>query len=150
MRIIIHSILWIAIIFYPTLIDRIYHLPPPLGIHTRITSISYKQSAKLASNPSTEIYLVSQTPFVLVLFVGEEGTYPRPSPTENGDCEGNLSFITWMDEVGIVDSPERGAELNQLPFAEQLLLLFLIHNQAFFGQSVSGPLMILCLATGTS
>lgn len=28
MRISIHSILWIAVVFYPTLINPIYHLPP--------------------------------------------------------------------------------------------------------------------------
>jgi len=116
----------------------------------RITSISCRQSAKLPSNRSTEIYLISKTPFVLVLFVGEEGTDPRPSPTKDGDCEGDLSFIPWMDELGIVDGPKRGVELNQLIFAEQLLLLFLIHNQAIFGQGIPGPLMKFCLATGTS
>lgn len=111
--------------------------------------MSCELSAKLSSNCSTEIYLISKTPFVLVLFVGEEGTNPRPSPTEDGDCEGDLNFITWMDELGIVNGPECGVELDQLVFTEQLLLLFFIHNQAFFGQGISGPLMKYCLAMGT-
>jgi len=54
-----------------------------------------------------------------------------------------------MDELGIVDGPERGVELNQLIFTEKLLLLFFIHNQAFFGQDIPGPLMKYCLAIGT-
>ena len=87
-------------------------------MRTRITSISYRQSAKLSLNRSAEIYLVPKAALVLVLFVGEECTYPRPSPTEYGDCKGNLSFVTWMDELGIVDGPERSAKLNQLFFAE--------------------------------
>ncbi len=114
----------------------------------RITSISCKLSARLPPNYFTEIYLISKIPFVLVLFVGEEGTDSRSSPTKDGDCEEDLSFIMWMDELGIVDGPECGVELNQLVFPEQLLLLFLIHNQSFFGQDIPGPLVKFCSATG--
>jgi len=60
----------------------------------RITSMSCELSVKLPSNCFTEIYLILKTPFVLVLFVGEEGTNPRPSSTEDGDCERDLNFIT--------------------------------------------------------
>ena len=86
--------------------------------------MSCELSVKLPSNCSTEIYLISKTPFVLVLLVREEGTDPCSSPTGDGDCEGNLNFITWMDELSIVNGPERGVELDQLIFTEQLLLLF--------------------------
>lgn len=106
--------------------------------------MSCELSAKLPLNYSTEIYLISKTSFVSVLFVKEEGINPCLSPTEDDDCEGNLNFITWMDELSIVDGPERGVELDQLVFAEQLLLLFLIHNQAFFGLGIPGPLMKYC------
>lgn len=73
---------------------------------------------------------------------------PRSSPTKDGDCKGDLSFVTWMGGLGITDGPEHGVELNQLVFAEQLLRLFLIHNRAFFGQGIPCPLMKFCLATG--
>ena len=88
---------------------------------------------KLSSNHSTETYPVSKTPFFFVVLVGEESADPCPSPTEDGDCEGNLSFVTWMDELRIVDGPERSIKLEQLLFTKKLLLLLLVNDQAFLG-----------------
>lgn len=70
------------------------------------------KSAKFSSNRPLEIYPVSKTAFVFVLLIREEGADPRSSPTEDGDCEGNLSFITWMGELGIVDGLEGNVELD--------------------------------------
>ena len=55
-----------------------------------------------------------------------------------------------MDELGIAKDPKRDVELNQFVFAERLLLLFLIHNQALFDQDTSDQLNEVLLATGTS
>lgn len=87
-------------------------------MRVRTTSISCKQSAKFTPNRPLEVYLVSKTAFVFVLLVGEEGADPCSGPTEDGDCEGNLSFITWMGELGIVDGPERNVELDQFLFTK--------------------------------
>lgn len=115
----------------------------------RTTSISCKRSVKLSPNHSTETYSVSKTPFVFVVLVGEEGADPCSSPTEDGDCEGNLSFVTWMGELRIVDGPECNIKLDQLLFTKKLLLLLLVHDQAFLGQRISCPLMDSCLARET-
>lgn len=115
----------------------------------RTTSISCKRSVKLSPNHSTETYPVSKTPFVFVVLVGEEGADPCSSPTEDGDCEGNLSFVTWMGELCIVDGPECNIKLDQLLFTKKLLLLLLVHDQAFLGQRISCPLMDSCLARET-
>lgn len=80
-----------------------------------------------------ETYPVSKTSIVFIVQAGEERAYPCSSPTEDGDCKGNLSFVTWMDELRIVDCPERNIELDQLLFSKKLFLLLLVHNKAFFG-----------------
>ena len=85
-------------------------------MRVRTTSISCKQSAKFLSTRSLEVYLVPKTAFIFVLLVGEEGVDPRSGPIKNGDCKGNLGFITWIGELGVVDYPERNVELNQLLF----------------------------------
>lgn len=54
-----------------------------------------------------------------------------------------------MGELGVVDSPECIGKLNQLLFPEQVLRLFLVHDQAFFGQGIPGPLKKFCLALRT-
>ena len=46
-----------------------------------------------------------------------------------------------MDELGVINSPECIGELNQLRFTEQVLRLFLVHDQAFFGQGIPSPLI---------
>ena len=36
----------------------------------------------------------------------------------------------WMGELRIVDGPEGNIKLDQLLFTQELLLLFLVHDQA--------------------
>ena len=100
-------------------------------------------------NRSRENYPVPKAPLIFILLLREEGADSCSCPAEDGDCEGNLYFIAWMDELGVVDSPEYSGELNQLLFTEQMLRLFLVHDQAFFGQGISGPLMKFVKALGT-
>ena len=45
-----------------------------------------------------------------------------------------------MNELRIVDGPERNIKLAQLLFTKELLLLLLVHDQAFLGQCISCPL----------
>ena len=110
-------------------------------MRVRTTSISYKQSTKFSPNYPLESYPISKTAFVFILLIGEEGANPRFNLTEDGDCEGDLGFITWIGELGVVDSPERSVELNQLLFTKQLLLFFLLHHQTFFSQGIPYPLI---------
>ena len=75
-------------------------------MRVRTTSISCKQSTKFPLNRPLESYPISKTAFVIVLLIGEEGADPRFSPTEDGDCEEDLGFITWIGELGVVDDSE--------------------------------------------
>ncbi len=84
----------------------------------RTRSISCEPSANLPSNPSRETYPVPKTPFVFVLLLREEGTDSGSCPAEDSDCEGDLNFVAWMSELGVVDSPECIGELDQLLFPE--------------------------------
>ena len=88
------------------------------------------QAINEAPHRSTETYPVSKTLFVFVLLAGEKGADSRSSLKEDGDCERNLSFIMWMGELRIVDGPEGNIKLDQLLFTQELLLLFLVHDQA--------------------
>ena len=74
--------------------------------------MSCKWSAKLLPNCSKNVYSVSKTLFVFIFRVREEGTDPRFSPAEDGDCERNLDFIAGMDECGSIGSLERNIEPN--------------------------------------
>lgn len=62
----------------------------------------------------------------------------------------NLSFVTWTGELRrIVDGPECNIKLDQLLFTKKLLLLLLVHDQAFLGQCISCPLIDSYLARET-
>lgn len=54
-----------------------------------------------------------------------------------------------MGELRIVDGPERNIKLDQLLFTEKMLLLLLVHDQAFLDQRISCPLMDSSLARET-
>ena len=49
---------------------------------------------------------------VLVLFVEKEDINSHLGSTEDDDYKENLNFITWMNELNIIDSSECGVELN--------------------------------------
>ena len=100
------------------LIDPIDHLPLPLGIRFRTRSISYTQSANLPSDHSREIYPVPKTRFIFVLLLREEGADSYSYLAEDGDYEGDLNFVTWISELGVINNPEYIDELNQLLFTE--------------------------------
>jgi len=121
---------------------------PPLGIRFRTTSISYNQSAKLLPDCFSEVYSVSQASFIFILRAWKEGADPCSSPSEDVDNIGNLVFITWMNESDVIDSPESNIELNKFLFTEEVLLLFLIHDQVFFSQGIPCPLAQFRLAIG--
>ena len=59
------------------------------------------------------MYLVLKALLAIVLLVGEEGADPCAGPAEDGNDEGDLNFIAWMDELIIVDSPECLGKLDR-------------------------------------
>ena len=64
------------------------------------------------------IYPVLKTLLAIVLLVKEESADPRPSPTEDGNDKRILNFITWINEMIIVNGPESFSELDQLLLTE--------------------------------
>lgn len=83
---------------------------------------------------------------MFALLLGKEGADAYCSPTENGNSEGNLDFVAWIDKPSIIDSPDRQIRSDQLLLIKVELLLFIIHNQAFFSQGIPRPLMKFILA----
>ena len=115
----------------------------------RTSSISFRSSAKLLIVGSISTYPVLKALLTVVLLVGEKSADPCASPTEDSNNKGDLSFIAWMDELTIVDGPERLRELDQLLLAEQMLRLLPVHDQPFMGQRMPYPLVEFC-SVGTS
>lgn len=107
----------------------------------RTSSISYESLAILTTNRPTNTYPVLKTLLAVVLLIREEGTNPRASPAEDRNDKGNLNFITWMDEMIVVDGPKYDGELDQFLSTKQMLRLLFIHDQAFFSQSIPDPLV---------
>ena len=86
---------------------------------------------------------------MFVLLLRKEDVNSYSCPAEDGNYKGNLNFIAGISESIIVNDPECIGELNQLLFTKQVLWFFLVHNQAFFDQSISHPLMKFRLALRT-
>ncbi len=78
----------------------------------RTSSISYKSLAILTTNRPTNTYPVLKTLLTVVLLIREEGTNPRASPVEDRNNKGNLNFITWIDEIIVVDGLKYDGELD--------------------------------------
>lgn len=53
---------------------------------------------------------------MFVLLLWEVGANSCSSLAGKDYCEGNLNFIAWMDELGVINCPECIDELNQLLF----------------------------------
>ena len=66
----------------------------------------------------TNSYPILETLLAIILLVREEGANSCTGPTRDGDNEGNLNFVTWMDEVIVIDGPEGIGESDQLLFTE--------------------------------
>ena len=94
----------------------------------------------LSIHSPTITYTVLKTLLNIILLIWKKGADPRPSPTEDRDDKRNLDFVARMGEMIIVYGPEGSSELDQLLSAEQMLRLLLVHDQAFFNQSVPYPL----------
>ncbi len=78
----------------------------------RISLISYESLAILTTNRPTNTYLVLKTLLTVVLIIREEGTNPRASPVEDRNNKGSLNFITWIDEMIVVDGLKYNGELD--------------------------------------
>jgi hypothetical protein len=145
---IIRRILRIPVIFDPTLVDPIHYLPPTTG-DTFQNNFNILQSVSEAPPRLLQRGLLRIAGLLYFYSPGlEKGADPCSSPSEDVDNIGNLVFITWMNESDVIDSPESNIELNKFLFTEEVLLLFLIHDQVFFSQGIPCPLAQFRLAIG--
>jgi len=95
----------------------------------------------LPRNRHTNTHPVLKSLLGAALLLREEGADPRFNPTEDRDKKGNLNFVTWMDEMVIVDGPECDGELDQLLSTKEMLRLLLVYDQAFLIQGIPHPLV---------
>lgn len=97
----IYRILWVAVAFYPTLVD-------PISPSIRHCECFSKQP----QYPGTEDQLQ------LCSFGRERRRRPSLKSNRRSNGKGYLSFVMWMDELGIIEGLECNVELNQLIFAK--------------------------------
>jgi len=84
---------------------------------------------------------------VPVLLIRQESPDSCSSPNIKGRYPRDLDFVAWMGEDSVVCGPERNVELVPFFFTEEMLLLIFVHNETFFEQGVSHPLIDISSAT---
>lgn len=114
----LHNILRVAIILNPTLVNSIEHFPAAArdSFQNKVNILQAVSESHF--NRPREACPISKTPFVFVLLLRKEGPDSRSCPAEDGNYEGNLDLVAWMDELGVINSPERPGELNELLFTK--------------------------------
>lgn len=76
------------------LVSLIDHLPHTTRDVCQINFNILQAISKAPPKLSIKIYHISEATIVFVILIREEGADPHSSPTEDSNCEGNLSFIT--------------------------------------------------------